>query len=223
MTSLEAWSSLESTSAAGAMLMRQVREPVLVGLMVAGLGTSSVLAIPAERVSRAPALLEQTTAGASFIIVVEHAGAAIAELRRISGFTWEQLARLFGVSRRSLHFWASGKAMTRSNGEHLQRLLTLVRRIDRGSASANRAELLAVRDDGMIPFDLLTDRQYDRVASLLGPGEARRVAVPKLSDEAMAARAPRPPAELADALQDRVHREPGTARPAKSARARGGR
>ncbi len=222
MRSLEARSSFDSTSAAGAMLMRQVREPMLVGVMLAGLGTSTVRALPAEIVSRSPRPVQQTTAGIS-VNLVDRAGAAIAELRRLSGFTWEQLARLFSVSRRSLHFWASGKAMTPANEEHLQRLLLVVRKIDRGSASANRAELLAVRDDGGILFDLLANRQYDRVFSLLGPGEARRVVAPKLSDEAMAARAPRPPEELVDALQDRVHRETGIARGAKSVRARGGR
>jgi hypothetical protein len=46
---------------------------------------------------------------------------------------------------------------------------------------------------------------YEGFVSLLGPGEARRVAPPKLSEEARAARAPRPPEELVGALQDRIH------------------
>jgi transcriptional regulator with XRE-family HTH domain len=222
MTSLEARPLFESTSAAGALLMRQVREPVLVGMMLAGLGTSSLSALPADLVLRSPRPVLQTTAGAS-VVIRDRVGAAIAELRRLSGFTWEQLARLFSVSRRSLHFWASGKAMTPSNEEHLQRTLAVVRKIDRGSARANRTELLAVRDDGIIPFDLLVDGQYERVVSLLGEGEARRVSAPKLSKDAMAARAPRPPEQRVGALQDRVHRETGIARPAKSVRVRSGR
>jgi transcriptional regulator with XRE-family HTH domain len=225
MTSLvEARTSLTSTSAAGAMLMRQVREPMLVGVMLAGLGTSTVPVLPREQlVSRSPRPVLQTTAGAS-VVLVERAAAAIAELRRLSGFTWEQLARLFNVSRRSLHFWASGKAMTPANEEHLQRLLAVLRRIDRGSASTNRAALLAVRDDGTIPFDLLADRQYARLISLIGSEEpTARVVAPRLSDEVTAARAPRPPEELVGALQDRVHRETRTARAAKSVRVRSGR
>jgi DNA-binding transcriptional regulator YiaG len=222
MTSLQTRPSFDSTSAAGAMLTRQVRGPMLVGGMLVGLGTSSVHALPTEIVARSSRPVQQTTAGAS-VILAARAGTAIAELRRLSGFTWEQFARLFNVSRRSLHFWASGKAMTPAHEEHLGRLLLVVRKIDRGSASANRAELLAVRDDGSILFDLLANRKYDRVFSLLGPGDAKRVVAPKLSDEAMAARAPRPPEELVDALQDRVHRETGIARAAKSVRVRGGR
>ena len=217
MTSLGMRPAFDSTSAAGAMLMRQVREPVLVGFMLAGIGTSSAHALPSEMVMRSPHPVERTTAGAA-IVLVDRAGPAIAELRRLSGFTWDQLARLFNVSRRSLHFWASGKAMTSSNEEHLQRLLAVLRKIDRGSASANRTALLAVREDGSIPFDLLTATDYDRVVALLKPNEARRAHVQKISAEAMAARAPRPPEELVGALQDRVHPASGRLLAAKTVR-----
>jgi DNA-binding transcriptional regulator YiaG len=218
MTSLEIRPTFDSTSAAGAMVMRQVREPVLVGLMLAGLGTSSAHALPVAMVMRSPRPVEQTTAGAS-VLVADRAGPGIAELRRVSGFTWDQLSRLFNVSRRSLHFWASGKAMTPSNEEHLQRLLAVVRKIDRGSAGANRTALLTVREDGTIPFDLLAAEHYEQVVALLGPGEARRVQTPKLPVQAMAARAPRPPEELVGALQDRIHPASGRLLAAKAVRA----
>jgi len=204
MTSLETRPAFDSTSAAGAMLMRQVREPVLVGCMLAGLGTSTAYALPQHGVLRSQRAVEQTTAGAT-VVIAEPAGAAIGELRRLSGFTWDQLARIFNVSRRSLHFWASGKPMAPSNEEHLQRVLAVLRKIDRGAASANRTALLGVREDGSIPFDLLVNGDYERALSLLGPGDGRRVSPPKLSEEARAARAPRAPEELVGALQDRIH------------------
>ncbi len=223
MTSLETRPGFDGTSAAGAMLMRQVREPALVGVMLAGLGTSSAYSLPGDVALRLSLSAEQTTAGAP-IVSAERAGAPIAELRRLSGFTWDQLARLFNVSRRSLHFWASGKPMTAGNEEHLQRLLAVVRRIDRGSASANRAALLTVlEEDGTIPFDLLAAEQYARVIAVLGPGESRRAQVPQLSANALAVRSSRPPEELVGALQDRVHRDTGVARAAKSVRVRSGR
>jgi DNA-binding transcriptional regulator YiaG len=203
------------------MLVRQVGAPVLVGCMLAGFGTSTAYAFPPDQVMRSQHPVEQTTAGRS-IIVAAPAGAAIGELRRLSGFTWDQLARIFNVSRRSLHFWASGKAMAATNEEHLQRLLSVVRKIDRGSASANRAALLSVREDGSLPLDLLAAGDYDRVLSLLGPNEGRRMLPPKLSEGARAARAPRGPDELVGVLQDRIHREGGTARVARSVRVRGG-
>lgn len=215
MNLLETRQTFDSTSAAGAMLMRRVRKPVIIGCMLAGLGTSTAYALSSDMVLRLQRAVEQTTAGAA-VAVAEPAGAAVGELRRLSGFTWEQLARLFNVSRRSLHFWASGKPMAPGNEEHLQRLLAVVRKIDRGSASANRAVLLGVREDGSLPLDLLAAGDYDRALALLGPGEARRAAPPKLSDDARAARAPRPPEEFVGALQDRIHPTSGRLRAAKA-------
>jgi DNA-binding transcriptional regulator YiaG len=208
------------------MLIPHVRkpDPNLVSILLATTGTSWVTATT-PLVEIGPCLFRpagRTTAGAS-LVSEKRVDVAIGELRRFSGLTWEQLARLFSVSRRSLHFWASGKAMTPANEEHLQRLLAVVRKIDRGSASANREALLAVHDDDGLPFDWLIAGEYDRVVSLLGPGAAKRIALPKLSEEAAAARTPRPPDQLVGALQDRVHRETGVARPAKTARARSGR
>jgi transcriptional regulator with XRE-family HTH domain len=208
--------TLNSTSAVGAMLLQIEQSLISIGFTL-DLGTSATPILHTVDSS------ELTNAGVS-LLESERAGPAIAELRRLSGFTWDQLARLFNVNRRSLHFWASGKPMTREHEEHLQRLLATIRIIDRGSASANRDELLTVREDGNIPFDLLADGYYGRVISLVGYGYAQpRVAPPSLSGSALIARIPRPPEELVGALQDRVHRESGAVRAAKSARTRGGR
>lgn len=224
MTNLEMRPSFDSTSAAGAMLMRRPREPVLVGCMLAGQGTSTAYATPQDVLRRSQRSMEQTTAGAGAVVLsAQPPGPAIGELRRLSGLTWDQLARIFSVSRRSLHFWASGKPMAPSNEEHLQRVLAAVRKIDRGAASANRTALLGVRENGSIPFDLLVAGEYEGFVSLVGPCEAQRVAPPKLSEEARAARAPRPPEELVGALQDRVHHESGALRAAKSVKVRSGR
>lgn len=214
MTGVEMCPTFEATSAAGAMVMRQRREPVLVGFILVGLETSTAYTLPPEIVLRSHHIADQTTTGTS-VPLTALAGAAIGELRRLSGLTWDQLARLFNVSRRSLHFWASGKQMSPSNEEHLQRLLAVVRKIDRGSASANRATLLGAREGGILPFDLLALGSYDRVLSLLGAGEPRRVSPPRLSEQARAARAPRRPEELVDAIQDRIHPASGRLRGAK--------
>ena len=79
---------------------------------------------------------------------------AVSELRRISGLTWEQLGQLFGVSRRSVHFWASGRAMNAANEQHLLKVLDIVRQADRGDARSNRAALLTV-SAGHAPFEPL--------------------------------------------------------------------
>jgi transcriptional regulator with XRE-family HTH domain len=210
-----------STSASGPMLARQLREPVLVGIMLVGLGTSSAPALTTPtRVSFGTH--GHTTAGAS-AVEIDGADARIAELRRRSGFTWEQLSRLFGVSRRSLHFWASGKAMTSANEEHLQRLLAVFRRIDRGSPQATRAALLEAGADGHIPFDLLVARQYERVMASVGTANVARTVSRQPSAQLLSNRAPQPPAQLVDALQDRVHTERRRVRAAASVKARRGR
>jgi transcriptional regulator with XRE-family HTH domain len=163
----------------------------------------------------------QSTTGTA-VMRKERPGAAIAELRRLSGLTWEQLAQLFQVTRRSLHFWASGKAMTPGNQAHLYRLLDTIRQIDRGFSSANRALLMADDGTGRTAFEMLIKAEYDRVIALVGPGNAQpRVRSPRMAKEVRAARAPRPPEELVDALQDRVHLEkPGkvTAKPIRVSR-----
>lgn len=215
MNGLEIRSTSDSTSAAGSMLTRPIREPVLIGSMLAGLGTSTAYVLTQNMVLRSLRTMERTTSGAA-VVGEDPAGAAVGELRRLSGFTWDQLARIFSVSRRSLHFWASGKPMTPGNEERLQRLLSVVRKIDRGSAAANRAALLGVREDGSLPFDLLAAGDYERVLTLLGQGEKRRAALPRLSAEARATRTPPPPDELVGALQDRIHPTSGRLRAAKA-------
>jgi DNA-binding transcriptional regulator YiaG len=206
-----------STSAAGAFLVRQLREPFVVGLIVVGVGTSAHSS-PTEAAIQALRPQEQTTSGVS-IELRNSAPSSIAELRRLTGFTWEQLARLFNVSRRSVHFWASGNKMTSANEEHLERVLAVLRVADRGSASANRTLLLAPQSDGVMPFEELANGRYDAVASLLGRGSPRiATKVSALSPATKAARAPRPPEELVGASHERVHQELGKARPGKSVR-----
>jgi transcriptional regulator with XRE-family HTH domain len=141
---------------------------------------------------------------------------AIMELRRLSGLTWEQLATLFNVARRSLHFWASGKPVNAPNEERLRRVLAVVRKADRGFAAKNRAMLLEDRD-GVVPLDLLARGEYEMFIESVGAGPGRReLELAPLSSEALEARRPQPPEELVGALQDRVHLDVGRARPGRA-------
>lgn len=146
---------------------------------------------------------------------------ALNELRKLSGLTWEQLARLFNVSRRSLHFWASGQPLSRFNEESLNRLLGTVRYINRGSASINRSILLSPSSDGSIPFDLLVTGRHEEVKQLLSPGNTpQRPQLKPLSSEAIASRMPQKPEELVEALHDPIHREVGRSRTVRAVRNR---
>jgi DNA-binding transcriptional regulator YiaG len=159
----------------------------------------------------------------SLPIATESSQATINELKKLSGLTWEQLAKIFNVSRRSLHFWASGKPISPFNEEHLRRLLATIRYINRGSADFNRSALLEPRHGSMIPLDLLIAGKYEEVKRLLGPGKAvEEKKLKPLSPEAAAGRRPQSPEDLVGALHEPVHREVGRSRPAKTTRSRKG-
>jgi DNA-binding transcriptional regulator YiaG len=202
-----------STSAGGPMSNPRFCWVVVAGtLSLSGTAT----ALPSAQNATAPL---RTTSGVEFGL--RSAEAAVSELRRLSGLTWEQLARLFSVSRRTLHFWASGKVMNAANEERVHRVLALVRRIDRGTASENRAALLQPTLDGPRPVDLLAAGRYDDAFAALGHGRGRAT-MPRaplhVSPEPLAA-APTP-AELVAARHNREHVEVGRSRPAKIGRAR---
>jgi transcriptional regulator with XRE-family HTH domain len=138
------------------------------------------------------------------------------ELRRLSGLTWEQLAGLFEVTRRTIHFWASGKALNSNNEEKLYRILATVRQIDRGTAHQNREALFRAEAGGVAPIDLLRNGHYAEVVRLLGaPGGFQRPTLTPLSETAKASRLPSAPDTFVDALQDRIEVGKGRTRPAR--------
>jgi transcriptional regulator with XRE-family HTH domain len=145
---------------------------------------------------------------------------AILELRRLSGLTWEQLANLFDVRRRTLHFWASGKPVNGPNEERLRRVLAAVRSTARGTAAGNRS-LLLQECGGAVPFDLLARGEYGAFVRLVAAGPGRHDTKPTpRSRDAREARKPAPPDRLVGALQDRVHTQPGKTRPGRAVKVR---
>ncbi|MES1025427.1 helix-turn-helix transcriptional regulator [Gloeocapsa sp. BRSZ] len=170
-------------------------------------------------------VLERTNSGLPLSLqsanATEANRAALNELRKLSGLTWEQLAKLFNVSRRSLHFWASGQPLSRFNEENLNRLLGTIRYINRGSASINRKLLLSPSRDSRLFLDLLIAGEHEQVKQILGPGNApTKPQLVPLSKDASMSRMPLPPEDLVDALQEPIHREVGRSRPARAARSR---
>lgn len=145
-------------------------------------------------------------------------GRAVSELRRVSGLTWEQLAQVFGVSRRSVHFWASGRPMNSANEQHLLKVLDIVREADRGDARSNRAALFTV-SAGTSPFDLLKSQAFEEAGARLGrQGQGRRVELGELDADARAERRPPPPDRLIEAMNDRIHRDAGRGSAARTVR-----
>jgi len=209
----------ESTSAAGAM-----SPPDLTLFLIAGGAISLALlreVTTAGVTSGArPIAYDIQTTGGSRLDRPQSSTAAIYEVRRITGLSWDQLARLFGVSRRSVHFWANGKALNSDNEEHLYRLLATAKQIDRGSVSETRAAILRANDRGVIAFDLLAARRYDDALMILSTGQSRaRPTLAPLSAEARKARAAPPPNQLLGAVQGTAHMPAGGGRPARTRRA----
>jgi len=209
---------LLSTSALGAMRHPSTR--TLSGFFMSHSSTSTYIASVNQELL---ASLEITTSGITLPSASspEATQKALGELRRLSGLTWEQLAKLFNVSRRSLHFWASGQPLSRFNEEQLNRLLGTIQYINRGSASLNRSLLLKPDDNGNPLFDLLVAGKHKEFKQLVGAGNAlQKLQFGSLSEDVYSARMPQNPADLVNSLQDRVHREVGESRPARTARSR---
>lgn len=67
-------------------------------------------------------------------------------VRDVTGLTWDQFAKVFGVSRRAVHSWATGARMNSTNVELLQRLIQDVGTLQGHSVDDRRAEFLLGRD-----------------------------------------------------------------------------
>ena len=100
---------------------------------------------------------------------------SVRELKERSGLTWDQLAKAFSVSRRSVHGWASGARMNAANAELLARLTGALSQVEvPGDTDATRAAILPVllslapptTDDarrGPSPLDRISVRHEDEL------------------------------------------------------------
>lgn len=77
-----------------------------------------------------------------------------------SGLTWDQLGKVFGVSRRAVHMWANGGRLNESNARRLRTFAAIVRRLESETTAGAtpeviRARLLQVEADGLSIVDRL--------------------------------------------------------------------
>ncbi len=75
------------------------------------------------------------------LVKISTASENLFELRRLTGFAWNQLARLLNVDRRTLNNWVKGAKIREKNKEHIAKTLQVLRYADRGSAVLNAAAL----------------------------------------------------------------------------------
>lgn len=84
---------------------------------------------------------------------------SVKALHADSGLTWDQLARLFGVSRRAVHHWASGGRMNAVNEEQLGEIQDAVRNLPGDTPAERRSLILASPPEGPSIFEQLKSRQ----------------------------------------------------------------
>lgn len=80
---------------------------------------------------------------------------ALRSLHDESGLTWDQLAKLFGVSRRAVHAWAAGARMNDHHARWLTELTAAIRGLPGDDPATRRAYLLAPGDDNRSLFERL--------------------------------------------------------------------
>jgi transcriptional regulator with XRE-family HTH domain len=148
-----------------------------------------------------------------------HGREAIFELRRLTGLTWEELAEVMSVSRRSLHLWANGQRIYASNEKRLRDLVSAMRTLDRGTARENRALLISPRPGGGVFSDLLREGRFAEALALAGRGNGR----PRVSEKTSAEPLPTASVSVEDSFNtrsDRVHIDEGLAVPRRQRRPR---
>lgn len=95
------------------------------------------------------------------------------ELRRLTGFTWERLADLLNVDRRTLNNWVKGAEIRERNRQHIAETLAVMRFVDRGSAEENAAALTEPTVD-YSPFEAIRQGRYLNARLYMGYGTSRR-------------------------------------------------
>lgn len=87
---------------------------------------------------------------------------AVRKAHEDSGLTWELLARVFAVSRRSVHSWANGARMNATNVELLMRFNDFLDKLPGETPSDRRAQILSIGSDGRSLLDRFRT-EYSRV------------------------------------------------------------
>ena len=86
----------------------------------------------------------------------KEAGTLVADLKAESGLTADQLGRLLGVTRRSIHNWAAGSTIAPKHESRIRALSDMVFSLEATSPEARRA-LLLDSTSGPSPFGAFLD------------------------------------------------------------------
>ncbi|MEU9824745.1 helix-turn-helix domain-containing protein [Micromonospora chersina] len=93
---------------------------------------------------------------------------SLRHLRDMSGLTWDQIAKLFGVSRRAIHHWVNGGRMTARNSEVLRDLLQRFVALPAQDMPERRNLILAPDESGYSLYDRLRSRYASSTLDVSG-------------------------------------------------------
>jgi len=107
----------------------------------------------------------------------QSAAQQISSLRSLSGLTTDQIARLMGVSRRSIHNWINGSSMALNHAERASRLLAVIRALPGQSPEERKAVLLDSHSGQSMFHKLLTEQSHDARIQVPAVGVRDRIAL----------------------------------------------
>ncbi|UVI36696.1 helix-turn-helix domain-containing protein [Brevibacterium spongiae] len=77
---------------------------------------------------------------------IESTADLVKQIKTRGAYTWDQVAKLFGVSRRTVHLWASGGRISAANEEALGRVMRQIETIEEAGGLGARLRFLALLD-----------------------------------------------------------------------------
>lgn len=101
---------------------------------------------------------------------------ALATIRMRTKLTWDQLAQIFGVSRRTIHFWSSGAPIKTANSEQVFSLLRRVTGTAEEDTSVLRSELIA---NAGLPGQVLAKKPLHGLKGAILEYDSRAIYTPK--------------------------------------------
>jgi len=102
----------------------------------------------------------QSDPGGRLVLPERSHARAVHQIRLISGLTWQELSKLFGVSRRSIHNWANGEPLKTDHAQFVIDALRAIMILRRPSAAETRLVLLTYLPSGTRPLDLLAAKKW---------------------------------------------------------------
>jgi DNA-binding transcriptional regulator YiaG len=109
---------------------------------------------------------------------------AVRRVRARTGLTWEELAKVLGVSRRAVHAWAAGGRLTHHHALRLRRVAEVLEAHDAGAPELTRAAVHAPTSAGTSLFQQLVRTTRPAARPAMTPADRLAASEPALVAQA---------------------------------------